>query len=424
MFRRDRNRGKGGGLLVYVKNTITCNLIEWSQEIDMECIGLNMSLSPQMSFTVICLYRPPSSNSLFYEHLHNILKQCDVKKELILMGDFNINWGKKTERKKLKDITNKFNLSQLIQGPTRITNTSQTQIDLIFSNRPERVTTSHNMLTGLSDHNITLLVRKLTRKRLGNSTIRNQFYEKIPKNEIVNLENAINQIDWSDLLTNRDTEVSCSTFFSTLNEIRANFTRKVKQKHGQKTTLPWLNDTLWQQMKDRDSALKRALKSGHSSDRLIFTTLRNKVLRNLRKAKADFFIRIINEAQGNGKLIWGNLNKLTGRNKEQRTTLPELKINGILTQDNDLIASTFNDFFIKSVRELAQGILTETVPSIPIDETKPIFKIKEISESEVIKIITSLRNSKAKDSWLGYHIFKITQGYTCLPHCSSDQPVN
>lgn len=64
MFRRDRNKGKGGGLLVCVKNTIACNLIEWSQDIDMECIGLNMSVSPQMSFIVICLYRPPSSNSL------------------------------------------------------------------------------------------------------------------------------------------------------------------------------------------------------------------------------------------------------------------------------------------------------------------------------------------------------------------------
>ncbi len=143
---------------------------------------------------------------------------------------------------------------------------------------------------------------------------------------------------------------------------------------------------------------KVALKSGHSSDRLTFTTLRNKVLRNLRKSKAELFIRIINEAQGNGKLIWRNLNKLTGRYKEQRITLPELKVNGILTKDNDMIASTFNDFFINSVRELVQGIPTEIIPSIPIDKAKPIFKISEISESEVRKIINSLKNSKARDS--------------------------
>jgi hypothetical protein len=52
------------------------------------------------------------------------------------------------------------------------------------------------------------------------------------------------------------------------------------------------------------------------------------------------------------------------------------------------LTSTFNDFFINSVEELTQGIVTGTVPSIPIDDAKPIFEIKEISESEVIKIIT------------------------------------
>ena len=76
-----------------------------------------------------------------------------------------------------------------------------------------------------------------------------------------------------------------------------------------------------------------------------FTSLRNKVVRNLRKAKADFFIKVIEGAWGNGKLIWENLNKLTGRNKDQKTKEFELKVDGILNQDNDFIANTFNSFF-------------------------------------------------------------------------------
>ena len=119
-----------------------------------------------------------------------------------------------------------------------------------------------------------------------------------------NLENAIKGTDWSTILDNEDTEDSCCTFLNTISEIITSYTKRVKHKH-----LPWLNDSLWQQMKERDSALKRALKTGNSSDRYTFTGLRSKVLRNIRKAKADFFISIINEAQGNGKLIWRNLNK-------------------------------------------------------------------------------------------------------------------
>ena len=53
---------------------------------------MNITLSPEMSSIVICLYSPPSANSLFYEQLHDMLKECDGKKEILLVGDMvNIN---------------------------------------------------------------------------------------------------------------------------------------------------------------------------------------------------------------------------------------------------------------------------------------------------------------------------------------------
>jgi len=77
------------------------------------------------------------------------------------MGDFNVNWSDKCGRKKLKNITDYFNLTQLIEQPTRITNRSETKIDLLFTNRPERISKTLNLMTGMSDHNIILCARKL-----------------------------------------------------------------------------------------------------------------------------------------------------------------------------------------------------------------------------------------------------------------------
>lgn len=68
-----------------------------------------------------------------------------------------------------------------------------------------------------------------------------------------------------------------------------------------------------------------------------------------------------------GKLIWKNLNKLTERNNDQRTKEPELKV----THDPDMIASTFNKFFINSVEELAQSFSFRTIAYTPINNTKP-----------------------------------------------------
>lgn len=82
------------------------------------------------------------------------------------MGDLNVNWDKKKERKNLKTITDSFNFKQ----PTRIKNISKTKIDLLFSNRPERIIKTHIFMTLLSDHNVIFfLSTKITKHRFPKS---------------------------------------------------------------------------------------------------------------------------------------------------------------------------------------------------------------------------------------------------------------
>lgn len=97
-----------------------------------------------MSFVLIGVYRPPSAKSF-----HDVLKKYSSGKEVLILGDLNLNYEDKLGKKALNRITNKFDLTQLVKGPTRITSISRTQIDLIFSNKPERVPKTFNMITGL-----------------------------------------------------------------------------------------------------------------------------------------------------------------------------------------------------------------------------------------------------------------------------------
>ncbi len=133
----------------------------------------------------MCVYRPPSANYIFFKQLTEILKECNHNKEIILMGDFNLNWEDKLKRKKLKTIADKYLLNQLIKGPTRITKSSKTQLDLIFTNKPERITKSYNLITGLSDHNLTLVAQKLTKNRFKNNvTTSSNVFCCIPKGKL------------------------------------------------------------------------------------------------------------------------------------------------------------------------------------------------------------------------------------------------
>ena len=88
----------------------------------------------------------------------------DFNREVIVIGD--LNWEDKSSWKQLKQATDSFNLTQIIDGSTRITNSSRMQIDLIFINMSDRIIKSYNLITGLSDHNLILMSRKVNGKNL------------------------------------------------------------------------------------------------------------------------------------------------------------------------------------------------------------------------------------------------------------------
>jgi len=129
---------------------------------------------------------------------------------------------------------------------------------------------SYNLITGLSDHNLTLVARKLTKNRFKNNTVTsNNVFHCIPKGKLIAFNEEIAGLKWNDILTSRDIDYGCNTFFNKINSVREEkFTVGVKKKFKHKNNLPWFNETLWKLMKNRDSALKKAIKSGRDIDRL------------------------------------------------------------------------------------------------------------------------------------------------------------
>lgn len=66
VYRRDRIKGKGGGVLIYVKDSIQSQQIAIPEN-NLECVGVKITLSPQMSFAVLVVYRPPTASNDFFE---------------------------------------------------------------------------------------------------------------------------------------------------------------------------------------------------------------------------------------------------------------------------------------------------------------------------------------------------------------------
>ena len=124
------------------------------------------SLSPKSQpFVVVTAYRPPNSLSEFFVELENLIKKIDDEnKGIHILADLYCDLLKTNPdllTKKLKSIFELYKMSQLIDEPTRITSTTSTLIDHFITNRPEKISDSGVIHTGISDHSMIFGIREI-----------------------------------------------------------------------------------------------------------------------------------------------------------------------------------------------------------------------------------------------------------------------
>ena len=395
IFRNDRQQNKkGGGTLLYIKNTLASTALDLTMT--LECVGVEVRLSQQMSFNVINIYRPPDAGQEFYQHFDELLKSV-ANKESIILGDFNVDWNSKPKKKKLKTILDKRGYKQLMDRPTRITDNSQTTIDLIITNQPQRIKKYYSLTTGmcLADHNLIIIYRKLHRRIVR----RPQKSSYIPKAALGSLDNDIAGTNWDSLFSLCNADAIAAGFISTISYIAQAHTKTRVITHKSRG-YPWISDPLRKLMKKRDKALKQYLITKSRADQLIFKQLRNQTVRLLRSSKANYFLHQSKLAKGNPKQLWRIIDDLTGRNTNKDKIT--LSIDGRLATEGTEVAGLFSDYFasivnepnINSAGQAGGGVGAElSVPS----STKDGWTIGPVSVVQTANIIKKLNPSKTKD---------------------------
>ena len=130
-IRKDRSdtiAKTGGGLLLYMRDTVKCMRRPEFKISKLETIWAEIELPNAKPFLLCTLYRPPSARNVWMDLFEEELSLTQTSGlEVILMGDFNIDLNLCTNTRCL-NLINLFDLTQLVTEPTRITQTSATCI--------------------------------------------------------------------------------------------------------------------------------------------------------------------------------------------------------------------------------------------------------------------------------------------------------
>ena len=166
LVRRDRKR-KGGGACIYLKNTVNYKNRKDLVPPELEAVCVEISKPNSKPFIVITIYRPPDSSTEYFDKVEEFIATIDsLDREFYILGDLNCNWLQPADpvTKRLKTFCDLYQLLQLINEPTRITETSSSLLDVVITSHPERIINSGVSHLGLSDHSLVYAIRKINAK--------------------------------------------------------------------------------------------------------------------------------------------------------------------------------------------------------------------------------------------------------------------
>ena len=309
LYRFDRQHGRGGGVCAYAKQALSARLVTFDFQISplLENIFIKISLNTR-TLIVGGFYRPPNSNANnFISDFDSILSYvCPIFDHVIIMGDLNVNFFNLNTP--ISDCFESYGLLQILNEPTRITDSTSTLIDPIFVNNPDLVDSVGTILTDdISDHNLVHVTLNLKSFKPRHKIVKYRCYNNFNYQAFLT---DLQGLDWNAILRTQNIDSKIGMFNEMLLGLFNNHA-PVKEVRITKPRAPWLTDEIKQAKKQKLKALQKYKRERTDDSRNRYKQLRNQTVSLVRRAKKQYLENIC--AENNSFKTWNTLRDLNVR---------------------------------------------------------------------------------------------------------------
>lgn len=144
-----------GGVAIYVKTGVEFKPCEFSNdycdELNFEICAIELRKTKSI---IGCCYRSPTGDiNIFNSKLISFLDNVPMNNRITVIGDFNVDFSlKRNKSQQISNIFLSFGMHECVNEFTRVTNTSATRIDNIFTNIDDIYHITKIFNPDLSDH--------------------------------------------------------------------------------------------------------------------------------------------------------------------------------------------------------------------------------------------------------------------------------
>ena len=374
--RKDTLNGRGGGILIYVKDCLksyeTTDHCGFNQYASIEII-----LSKSNSLGLYVVYRSPNSTRNNNDQLIDVLRT--VKNPAIVVGDFNYplaDWNTLQgciDSQMLIDLVLDQFWTQSVTFPTH---KSGNVLDLVFAETGIVNGVHDDGQLGSSDHSVLMIeTNQLFSVNSGRNARLNYGKADFDK-----LRKMFRECDWRQVLSGDDVNVCWTRFTDVYNTVIGQCIPFYHAKR--KNNPPWMSRDLLTLVRQKRKLWKKCKSNPCVQNWNDFKTISSNLKKRIQKAKLNLEKMIAKNSKQNPKAFYAYI----GGKRFNRTGVGPLQdARGNIVTDDGTQAQMFNDYY-GSVFEMERM----PPPSLPLNDG-PVLQTLEIYDCTVKDEIKKLK---------------------------------
>ena len=412
VFKHKPGTKEGGGIAIFIKDNLNYSVRDDLDFLDtdntkFDCLFIEILNGPNSKTrnTIVgVIYRSPSHPTIrdLTQSLSKVLEKIqNENKDIILTGDLNIDLlqsGKHKHTTCFLDTLLSFHLFPKVTLPTRVTDSTATLIDHMFSNVSADKSLAGTLTTNITDHYSNFLFTETSPTKTSKPNYIS--YRKITDQALLNFNTSLESETWEKVYNCNNPNLSYQNFISIFtSHFNTNLPIKTVRFNRFKHKLePWITKGLLKSSKTKQKLYISMVKARQTDN---FTHHKNTYQRYLavyrkllKNAKQIYWSTRFDQARNNIKQTWNSIKDILNKTRNKQNLPSEFWYDGVKYDNEYEISNKFNEFYVNIGPNLASklpqfsGNACDLLPSRDLPNS---FSFEPTTHNEVINIINTLK---------------------------------
>jgi hypothetical protein len=303
------------------------------------------------------------------------------------------------EATNLLSLLGSYNMTQVVDFPTRITNNSRTMIDTVFVDlsRYDKIVIEP-VVNGISDHDAQLLCLSKSSIILPlTKPTKKVKYRLINEQTLSVFKSELQKENWEQVYESTETNKIFNSFHNTLLRIcAASFPLKYRNRNLKGMT--WITNGIQISCRKKRELFCRCRENPNNRQTRIYYNKYCKILKQvINEAKKQFFQRQIATSTNKVKTAWKIVKENTASTRHDSIT--KMKIGGTCSDKPREIANALNNHYVR----ITDNINVKKVDCSKAETLLKNYRLSNVAEMKTIpvtesEIISILKTLKCKNS--------------------------